>query len=216
MVGEGLGQRKRDSAQISKEDDESKYPERKKKKSKKKPTYHGPPAYLLDGKRTNPFADPPNVFQDKDGTNRPINYGGKSHPSTQKTSANGPSADADLCVYGIPPTESRSERDARRASEEALAFAGQDQLLSSPLSNFKTNHPDNNALPHPRRTTPSTKYSAKPGAIKLGLKLDVKQTSFSTRGRTSSQTGISKDSNITHQLKIFSKRHNRAISANHH
>lgn len=199
MVGEGPGRRKRGSAEISKEDDESKSPGHKKKKSKNQRTYHGPPAYLLDAKRTDPFADPRNVIQDKDGTNRPINYGGKSHPSTQKTSASCPSAETDPYIYGIPPTESRSEREARQAASEVVTSAGQDQLLSSPPSNFKTNHPNNNLLPHPRHNTPSTKNSAKLGAIKLGLKLDVKKTSISTRRRTSSQASIPKDSNTPQQ-----------------
>lgn len=199
MVGEGPGRRKRGSAEILKEDDESKSPGHKKKKSKNQRTYHGPPAYLLDAKRTDPFADPRNVIQDKDGTNRPINYGGKSHPSTQKTSASCPSAETDPYIYGIPPTESRSEREARQAASEVVTSAGQDQLLSSPPSNFKTNHPNNNLLPHPRHNTPSTKNSAKLGAIKLGLKLDVKKTSISTRRRTSSQASIPKDSNTPQQ-----------------
>jgi len=216
MGVEGLGRRKRGSAEISKEDNESNYSGQTKKKSKNQPTYNGPPAYLLDAKRTDPFADPRNVIQDMDGTNRPINYGGKSHPSTQEISESGPSTDTDSYLYGIPPIESRSEREASRAASEVVDFEGQDQPLSNPPSDFKTNHSHNNSLPRRRRKKPSTEYRTKLGAIKLGLKLDLKQTSISTRGRTSSQTGLP-NSNISQQaIQILSKRLNKAISANYH
>jgi hypothetical protein len=199
MGVEGSGRRKRSSAEISKEDNESQHSVHTKKKSKNQPTYNGPPANLLDAKRTDPFADPRNVFQDKDGTNRPINYGHKSHPPAQKTSASSPSAEADPYIYGIPPTESRSEREASRAVSKFVDFAGQNQLLSTPPSNLETNYLNNNTLPHLKQNTPSTKYRAKLGAIKLGLKLDLKQTLISSHGRTSSQSGIPKDSNISRQ-----------------
>ena len=113
-------------------------------------------------------------------------------------SESGLSADTDSYIYGIPPTESRSEREASGAASEVVAFEGQDQPLSNPPSDFKTNHSHNNSLPRPRRNKPSTQYRTKLGAIKLGLKLDLKQTSISTRGRTSSQTGLP-NSNISQQ-----------------
>ena len=44
-------------------------------KHKAETQYNGPPAYLLDPNRDDPFADPKNVFQEADGTNRPISWG---------------------------------------------------------------------------------------------------------------------------------------------
>lgn len=43
--------------------------------------YRGPPEYLLDPNRKDPYADVNNVIQDPDGTNRPKDWGGYQQDS---------------------------------------------------------------------------------------------------------------------------------------
>lgn len=47
----------------------------KSKSKSKTPVYQGPPNYLLDSNRKDPFADAANICLSEDGTFRPINGG---------------------------------------------------------------------------------------------------------------------------------------------
>jgi hypothetical protein len=121
MGGQGSGRNKEGPADAPKASNGSKKLDAVKKKglSQSKPTYGGPPDYLLNPNRTDPFADPKNVVQDKDGTNHPINYGRHSHGSARRTSASGVPG-GNQTSHGSPPLENNNN------------FRSQQSLISRP------------------------------------------------------------------------------------
>jgi ribosomal protein S25 len=104
MGGQGIGRNKEGSADAPKAGNGSQKsdPVKKKSLSQSKPSYGGPPDYLLNPNRIDPFADPRNVVQDKDGTNHPINYRRHSHGSAQGTSAGGVPGGNQTSYGGLP------------------------------------------------------------------------------------------------------------------
>jgi hypothetical protein len=121
MGGQGSDRNKEGSADAPKAGNGSKKSDTVKKKSlsQSKPSYGGPPDYLLNPNRTDPFADPRNVAQDEDGTNRPINYRRHLHGSAQSTSASGVPG-GNQTSYGGPPLENHNN------------FRSQQSLVSRP------------------------------------------------------------------------------------
>jgi hypothetical protein len=121
MGGQGSGRNKGGSADAPKAGNGSKKSDAVKKKglSQSKPSYGGPPDYLLNPNRTDPFADPRNIVQDKDGTNHPVNYGRHSHGSTQRTSASGVPG-GNQTSHGGPQLENNNN------------FRSQQSLISGP------------------------------------------------------------------------------------
>jgi hypothetical protein len=223
MGGQGSGRRKKGSAERSREDKGTKESAGVKKKSKSQPIYNGPPPYLLDKNRTDPFADPRNIIQDKDGTNRPITCGRNPNSSAQSLSASGSSAEVEPYIYGIPPTESRSEHEARQAASNLLAVARQDQSspgqqdqgLSGPPSNSEETNVHKAFRPPPSRNTPSKRDSKslatafKQGSIRLGLEQSLtlarrRQTSDSSLPAESAAFGqVTRNTNEPQRNQIL-------------
>jgi len=184
-----------------------------KKKGKNQVVYNGPPPYLLDPNRSDLFADPRNVVQDKDGTNHLIGSGlsltlqghGPFQPSTTFQNANQSRtqtlhlsaerkpgsglAEVEPYDYTILPIEKPSEHEARiGASKLGQAFpAKQNNSGSNFPSEAEISAPPANNIvgSQPSQNYPSQQYESH-FSLKPGSVLDLQQSNILARRQNTS------------------------------
>jgi hypothetical protein len=220
MAGQGSGRRKSGSTEPSRtnngnEEDTTRIAQSEsvKKKGKNQVVYNGPPSYLLDPNRSDLFADPRNVVQDKDGTNHLIGSGlsptlqghGPFQPSTTFQHSNQSRtqtlhlsaerkpgsglAEVEPYDYAILPIEKPSEHEARiGASKLGRAFPVKQNKSGS---NFPSEAeiyapPANNIVgSQPSQNYPSEQYESR-FSLKPGFVLDLQQSNTLARRQNTS------------------------------
>ncbi|KAE8447315.1 hypothetical protein EG329_010873 [Mollisiaceae sp. DMI_Dod_QoI] len=115
-------------------EEEAEATEHTKKKTAKKGIskfkYNGPPAYLLADNRDDPYADPNNVVQEPDGTNRPIDWGDYGYLKPKEKGENNliPRVEE-----GPTPSTSPNQNPPPSKNDRGAPVAGQGESLSSTL-----------------------------------------------------------------------------------
>jgi hypothetical protein len=216
MGGEGSGRRKSGSAETSKinnggretMDNSARNSQSEGvKKNKNQVTYNGPPAYLMDLNRNDLFADPRNIVQDKDGTNRPIIGGLPFNTSAERLPVNENSAKTEPYVYAIPPTEKPSEFEARIAASKL------GQHLPAQQDSIESDFPEKFGPPAKGvvDSRPSQNISSQEGdnklrfAVKADFILDLRQSYILARRQGSSESDFPSQSDQSRQpgLKLI-------------
>jgi hypothetical protein len=204
MGGQGSGRKKKGSTDTSKAGNGSKKSDKveRKRLSKSQPDYGGPPKYLLDPNRKDPFADPRYVVQDKDGTNHPTNYGRNMHSSIQSISANGVVSENMTYGHENRPVGNPSELEATLVAANALTAlrgdlpAQQVDMLSAPRSSSGKNRPYKTSRPPTSQNIPSKQDKKRPAtAIDRNFSPDLEETPVLARRNRTIGSGFLAEAN---------------------